>query len=565
MKGSSLLIPVLAILAFPCLSFGASPIGAKAEGGNRVYIEAQSELVEGRNYYAYVKLDVSEELSALALNVYFDADVISVSSVYNVISTDVYDSKIHDDRLSMTYIFSDFATGNGQTLFYFRFNIASPVEEGEYCFDVTIDEAYGSSLDNVDVRSTRWSFIVSGEPIKKSTRATPSTSHITTSYHQDFNFGYTLNNAVPCAGQFVLRYDDTLLELVSFNAGPFFENMVFDCNLETVGEICLSFAGASAATSRSLFSITMRPIANTTTTSSISLKAQQLFDSDLNEVDFSANSISVDLVYDSAYEVYPKMGTSLTLDTKTNQIVLDICLEEGSHLGAGDFVLGFDKDAVEYVSYEKRFSPTFFTVNDKKATLEQGQIKFSILSLSDIVNATDVITFVFTYSDYRDDRVIEFELTGNGLTDSLTSPIHLDVSGAEAYLPGNDLILKWANEYLFMDDPSFRGSGIGKCRSDGLYESAKQALINLPLEEIEAFRNNEGNRYTDELARYLAWANANHDASPFTEGGVSEAFRNGLLFDAGLSLPFLVLAVTVGAATLAVLALARKRSGRRRA
>lgn len=78
-----------------------------------------------------------------------------------------------------------------------------------------------------------------------------------------------------------------------------------------------------------------------------------------------------------------------------------------------------------------------------------------------------------------------------------------------------DLVQDWIDEYMFMDDESFDGDGTGKCISDNLYITAKRALIALGEENVTKFRTNDGNKYTDALARYNEWARINGDTKPF--------------------------------------------------
>ena len=66
-----------------------------------------------------------------------------------------------------------------------------------------------------------------------------------------------------------------------------------------------------------------------------------------------------------------------------------------------------------------------------------------------------------------------------------------------------------------MSDPDYSGSGTGLCKSSGTYLTAKIALMSLDVSYRNNFENNVDNKYTLALARYLAWAKANEDESPF--------------------------------------------------
>lgn len=86
-----------------------------------------------------------------------------------------------------------------------------------------------------------------------------------------------------------------------------------------------------------------------------------------------------------------------------------------------------------------------------------------------------------------------------------------------------DLIISWADDYLYMQDPTFNGNGSGRCKTDSLYLTAKRALIALGSSLVNDFQNNTGSKYTAQLARYNAWAAANGDTSPFAGNDIVPA------------------------------------------
>lgn len=78
-----------------------------------------------------------------------------------------------------------------------------------------------------------------------------------------------------------------------------------------------------------------------------------------------------------------------------------------------------------------------------------------------------------------------------------------------------DPIQTWIDGYMHMDDPNYSGLGTGLCISQNTYVNAKKALLSLQSQYVESFENNEDNKYTNALKRYLAWAKANLDEYPF--------------------------------------------------
>ena len=85
---------------------------------------------------------------------------------------------------------------------------------------------------------------------------------------------------------------------------------------------------------------------------------------------------------------------------------------------------------------------------------------------------------------------------------------------------GEDELDNWANDYMKMDDPSFIGEGSGECLSSGLYVAAKNKLLEFDEVIQNTFINNTIGKYDAVLNRYLAWANACGDITPFEGSGI---------------------------------------------
>ena len=84
----------------------------------------------------------------------------------------------------------------------------------------------------------------------------------------------------------------------------------------------------------------------------------------------------------------------------------------------------------------------------------------------------------------------------------------------------------WANSYLKMNDPSFMGTGSGLCKSEGLYENAKTALMSMGEAYIYSLRHCDDETLLNALNRYESWALANNDDNPYNENGVSSSIYN---------------------------------------
>lgn len=534
------LIPLLAAISlFAATTFSSNKsfYNAKAEETiNSIRLSTYDTVTEGNQYSASVYLRTYEEISALAVDVYFDSSTFEIKSAYNSISAKIYDSSIHENHLSFTYIFDDIDTSSEKTLFYFYYRVKDGIVPDEYYFDVIINEAYNSPLENVEIVSSRKYVSVASKPVNKSANIyVNGISDISTSIGNTFSLNYAINTPDVAGGTFVVHYDDELFSFSSIEQGDFFDNKMFDYNGDTSGEIYISFAAVSQNYNTNLFLITFETISNVTATSNITIAASSLYDYDLVDMTLTCQTANINVTFDSSFSDAPKMLTLYSVDTSNNLVFITISLESNSHLGAGDFVFRFDKDILTYVNCEKKISPTFFTVNDKEQQLNQGQIKFSILSTTDIVEASNIIVFTFSYLNTPTQISLSTFLFGSGVTDSLTNPIELDIQGIEVTIPATDYIIRWAVVYLYMGDESFNGNGTGRCLSEGLYVVAKRELLKLDDNLVESFVQNADNKYTNQLARYLSWAQACGDISPFEGDGIIVSNGSSIINVAGNS------------------------------
>lgn len=86
------------------------------------------------------------------------------------------------------------------------------------------------------------------------------------------------------------------------------------------------------------------------------------------------------------------------------------------------------------------------------------------------------------------------------------------------HTPSEDKLAAWGVNRLFIGNPAFDGDGTGACKTANYYVDAKTALLALDDEESGSIAKLQSDdTYEDELARYLAWAKACGDNSPFED------------------------------------------------
>ena len=424
------LVCVVALL----LSMVGADVGAADT--NRVTASTSASTKQGNYYNCYISIDSTEGLAALEVTVHFNPEKVRICDVYNSVSCTLYDSATNTDNIQISYLMDGVGSASATRLFYFQYQVLSDAAIGDSYFDITVGEAVGKaedgSLNDVAVSGSRCSFTIA-EIVQNKTCSVYGSSTMSTAISQEFTLSYRFSTNQIASGTAVITYDAELFEVVAVESGAFLNGKVVDINTELTGEIYISFVGTEYSSGTNLVTVTFKTIKNVTESSKITLKTTELLDVDLNSISCSGYTTSVNIAYDSTYTGdAPEMRLDGIFSYENKQVTLVVSLEADSHLGAGDFVINFDPELVSYQSCEKGFTPSLFYIDDKK--VEEGQLKFHILSTTDIVTEETVLTIVFDVNHPYGCETVDFILDGTGLTNSLTESILLNFIDESVWL-----------------------------------------------------------------------------------------------------------------------------------
>ncbi|MBO5866774.1 MAG: hypothetical protein J6Q55_01810, partial [Clostridia bacterium] len=423
---------LVAFLAVICIIASVSTFGAFAEGASRVYAETDASVAQGSYGWAYIYLDDLADLATLNIAVHYDSEKISVLDHYNSVGCTLYDASNKDGCLQYSYIFDGNGNSEKTNLFYFWYQINENAEIGNTYFDIVITDAYNTSRQPVDIGGSRCNLTITERPITKECYVY-GTYDVSTSVKEEFELYYSFNTWEIASGSAVISYDPELFEVVEIVNGEFLSGKLVDINSSLKGSVYLSFLATEYNYYSDFLRIKFRTLKNVEETSQIKLIFSQLCDLELNTLVCSSFSTNVYVNFDQTYtEDAPSMSVSASYNAQSDKVTATIKLDENSRLGAGDFVLKFDSDALTYNSAKKGFAPTFFNINDKDVA--DGILKFSILSLTDITNEQTVLTIEFEVKQACKNNVV-LEINGSGLTDSLVNPIMLNFVDANVTVP----------------------------------------------------------------------------------------------------------------------------------
>ena len=436
---SALHFAFLGIVGFSSLK----AVAVDAETDNHVTIQANQNVTEGNIYYGYVYIDNLENIASLNVSIHYYSSVLNVTSSYNLVSCSIYDSSNKNETLNYSYIFNNNEANVKTSLFYFAYSIKDNLSASSSFFDITIDEAYDNSLNNADVEGSRFYFNINKQQSQNKYCYVYAVSYLNTKIQEEFEISYRFDTTQIASGTIEIQYDRDLFEFISLNQQGFLTGKMVDINSNLEGAVSLSFLGTEYASRANILTIRFSTISNDTTNSSITFSASGLYDLDLNSINCVDSSTTVSITYDGAFdENVSKVYLTSQYNASNSQISVLVSLSANSQLGAGDFVLRWNKDYLDYNSYTKRFNPSFFNVNDK--VVSDGQIKFSIISLTDIITTEDIIEIKFNAKSVHDDTNVLFTIMGSGLSDSLTNPINLNFVNCNETIPGHHFYGEWS-------------------------------------------------------------------------------------------------------------------------
>ncbi len=440
MKFKRELLPIIVTFAIVCCLFGgifgvdgAETQVARAEETISIYAETGKSIEQGNTGTCYVYVDNTVDLASLTVAVHYDSQKMSVTGYYNQVSCSIYDASNNDGCFKFSYIFDAEGSETKTALFYFYYQINSDAEIGNTCFDIVVEEAYTTTLEVAPYSGSRCSFDITEKKVVN-TCSVYGTNTINTSVKETFEIDYRLSNCYIASGSIDVKYDPELFEFVELTQGNFLNGKVVDVNSSQRGTISLSFLATEYNYYSDLVKVKFRTLKNETTSSQIQLQVNDLYNLDLSPFSCSGYTTAVNVTFDSVYaEDAPSVILGTSFLESTEQVFVTVLLEEGSRLGAGDFVLNFDTDDLEFVSYEKGFNPSFFNVNDK--SVADGVLKFSVISMTDIVDEQTVLTISFNAKRECVNKTSNITISGTGLTDSLTNGILLNFVDTTANIP----------------------------------------------------------------------------------------------------------------------------------
>ena len=420
-----------ALLAF-CLLFTMAPTTVGATDG--ATISAGDVTVTAGNYVTVtIRADSFENIASLDLFVYYDSSVMSVSSCSNstmlsgcTTSTNISTPGV----IALSAISLNGINGSG-ALMTVRFYVNSTCPAGNYPVTVVVGEAYDTSLQPAPIGAVSGKITVNERTVAATTFTT-SCSVTKTGLYQGDTVTVTVNGSTSrpfVAANFTFDYDPEIFELqsVSLSNNLAKSDAVYSINDTMAGQVKISYAAVTPASSYALYTVTLKAIADMDGTSKVSATASDVYKENLEAYASHTTSCTFSL-YKKAQPVdYPDIFLT------TQQLIVGqesgsvLKLQAGAGVAAADFTLTYDPSVLRCVSVTvaDRVGQTggMIVLNDNYS---DGTIRFSYINMNGYA-ASDIellhITWQPVLSPWEHYTV---GISGNKVVDSKFKAVQLE-------------------------------------------------------------------------------------------------------------------------------------------
>lgn len=383
----------------------------------------------GSNYGFDVVLQNPNDVASLQMELYFDSSFGSINSLNNYVSDAIFDYRIDSEKVSLTYIFPT-SLSEDTTLFNFVFQTDEKI--GETDFDLAVLDA-NSSTGSLEVTGDNKKISIQKRNEKKYgyfySYVVSKTSELRQG--EEFTIQYSSYDLYDmAAGDFSITFDREVLEFISFEKGDFLNNshVISEYHTSSDGNITLSFISSSSVSSSDFFTLRFKIKNNKTETTEIAMKSSSICDFQYQDFQNVEVRNTISTINDASLEEKAKMYITANKDEANKNLELNVSLEEGSNLAAGDFSLNFPREYFSYISNEDIHDSNIIDmliINDTKS--EDGQIDFHIINFrKNIIQATDILKIHLKLIDVCNNFITTISLNGEELCNLNSEPVSLD-------------------------------------------------------------------------------------------------------------------------------------------
>lgn len=376
-----------------------------------------------------------ENLGALPLEFYYDADVLTLNSVSIGSSFQTYFSDINTNtagKVIVNLVYEEGITVSDAALVYLYFTVAADATVENTEIAVAVGDARDGELNAMAVSSASGTLTINERPQTSSTlRLSASTNTSTISKGDTVTLQVNNSSYLSLSGgKFRVSFDDALFQVKSavFDSYLLQGEYLTDINDDVPGQVTLSYISDTAVSNWPLFSVELEVIGDVDTTTTLTYAVIEAYDANNAAYQTYSGSTQVTLVKLPEVVDYPNFFVNSTEFVVGEEAISTLTLET-SDVAAADFSLHFDPEILEVASVEN-----ISTETDSKAyvmvdetTWDNGIVSFTYLNTAGTVQDLPLLKITWNVLSAKSDA--ELTLSGTGVKDVNIKDVMLEYVG----------------------------------------------------------------------------------------------------------------------------------------
>ena len=407
----------------------------KAEDNNPVpkLSVSDSSLYQGSYGQISVTIENIVSLSALSFSVYYEAEVIEISSIQKSLYTSgMIDINTDLQGVIQYAMISATPFSDNGVVMYINFYTKANASIGDHSIIIAVEEAYDENLTELPIQGKQGSVtILENNPVLTQVYLQQSLSK--TNVMMGDTLTYTISSSQLKnlgAAEFKLYYDKEILELNHVNLGSSMtkSDALYSINTDTAGYVHISYAtniGISSAYPIATFEFLV--IANINQSTLISLNTSNAYNDLLEPMYIAPYENTMQITQIEEQPNYPDLTMTKYEGPNDQPFTIDLEVSPDSGIAAGDFVIEYD--------HTKLILDSLMVMDDVSARggvliynpdFQNGAIRFSYINEDGITDQQSWLRLYFTPSQAGVDIKTTVTIKTTGLVDQNFDPVYLD-------------------------------------------------------------------------------------------------------------------------------------------
>ncbi len=346
---------ITALLLAICLVLTAAPVYAGAATGQQVTANAVT-VTAGNTATVTLKAENFDAVATVEVYVYYDPAVLTLSSTANGSLLSGAQASVNTAEAGTVKLVAmalDGISGSGNLL-TLSFKTAVDCTPGTYPIKVAVGNAYGASLTPVAVGTVNGSVTVN-KPVATETFSIYANYNKSTLQKGDTLTYRVVSNSSSrrfVSADFTLEYDHEVFafDSAALESALTKEGAIYSINSSVLGQVRITYASNEPVGTSYLFSVNLKVIADTNSTTQIKAQAANMYREDLSA--YLPGSCSYTFTLKKLPEVidYPDAFLQTEKLVVGKECKSQFYLEAGAGVAAADFTITYDPSILRCVS-----------------------------------------------------------------------------------------------------------------------------------------------------------------------------------------------------------------------